>query len=207
MSFRSVWSRRRSGGYTSALLGDLPEIVVDSLQLHGPEYIAWKAHRSTGPRPGRPLPGLALGLLFIPLGLGGNFILLALAVVVALVTHFQAVPWWALLVMGVLVAVGEVVEALLAASSRRSTARRSRWGMLGAFVGGILGVIPGTAIAPIIGSILGSFVGSAAVHPSSSRLHRRNMKDRPSRRLGRAARQARGDIPQGFDRVPRSRPT
>lgn len=120
--------------------------------------------------------GLALGLLFIPLGLGGNFILLALAVVVALVTHFQAVPWWALLVMGALVAVGEVVEALLGSLVAKKYGA-SRWGMLGAFVGGILGVIPGTAIAPIIGSILGSFVGSAAGAILFEWLHRRNMKE------------------------------
>ena len=119
--------------------------------------------------------GLALGLLFIPLGLGGNFILLALALVVALVTHFHAVPWWALLVMGALVAVGEIVEATLGSLVAKKYGA-SRWGMLGAFVGGILGVIPGTAIAPIIGSILGSFLGSAAGAILFEWLHRRKMK-------------------------------
>jgi uncharacterized protein YqgC (DUF456 family) len=120
--------------------------------------------------------GLGVGLLFIPLGLGGNFILLALALVVALVTHFQAVPWWALLVMGGLVAVGEILEAILGSVVAKRYGA-SRWGMLGAFVGGILGVIPGTAIAPIIGSIVGSFVGAAAGAILFESIHRRSMKE------------------------------
>lgn len=120
--------------------------------------------------------GLAAGLICIPIGLGGNFVLLALALVVALATHFQAVPWWALLVLGALVALGEIVEAILGSLVAKKYGA-SRWGMLGAFVGGILGVIPGTAILPIIGSVLGSFAGAAVGAVLFEWLHRRSLKE------------------------------
>ena len=119
---------------------------------------------------------LLVGLIAIPLGLSGNFILLAAALVVAVVTRTEAVPVWALLTMGGLVVLGEILEALLGSL----TAKRygaSRWGMLGAFVGGILGVIPGTAVLPIIGSVIGSFIGAAVGAVLFEWIHRRSWKE------------------------------
>jgi uncharacterized protein YqgC (DUF456 family) len=120
--------------------------------------------------------GILAGLIAIPLGLGGNFFLLALALIVAVATRFHAVPWWALLVMGGLVVLGEILEATLGAL----TARRygaSRWGMLGAIVGGVLGMIPGTAVMPLIGTILGSFAGSVLGAILFEWIHRRNLAE------------------------------
>lgn len=105
--------------------------------------------------------GLLLGLLAIPIGIGGNFIVLALALIVALVTHFTAIGWAALAIMGGAVLVGEILETLLGALMARRFGA-SRWGMIGAIVGGLLGAVVGTAILPVIGSLIGSFVGSAA---------------------------------------------
>jgi uncharacterized protein YqgC (DUF456 family) len=103
---------------------------------------------------------LLAGLIAIPLGLSGNFIILGAALVVAIITHFTAVPIWALIVMAALVATGEIVESLLGSVMARRYGA-SKWGMLGAFVGGIAGAILGTPIAPIIGTIIGSFIGAA----------------------------------------------
>lgn len=104
--------------------------------------------------------GLLAGLLAIPLGIGGNFIVLGLAAVVAIATRFTSIGWMALGIMAAAVAVGEILESVLGvAMARRFGA--SRWGMIGAFVGGILGAILGTAALPVIGSVIGSFIGSA----------------------------------------------
>ena len=104
---------------------------------------------------------LLLGLLFIPLGLGGNFIILGAALVVALVTGFTQVGWWALGIMLGAVVAGEILEALLGSLVARKYGA-SKWGMLGAFVGGIAGAVVGTGVLPVIGSLAGSFVGAAA---------------------------------------------
>ncbi|MCA9728137.1 MAG: DUF456 domain-containing protein [Candidatus Eisenbacteria bacterium] len=105
--------------------------------------------------------GLLAGLLAIPLGLSGNFILLGLAVVVAIATKLQAIGWLALILMAVAVVAGEVVEALLGSLVARKYGA-SKWGMLGAFGGGLVGAALGTMILPVVGSILGSFLGAAA---------------------------------------------
>lgn len=104
---------------------------------------------------------LAAGLLAIPLGLGGNFILLGAGLVVGIVTGFREVGWIALAVAAIFVLLGELVEAVLGSLVAQRFGA-SRWGMLGAFVGGILGAIVGTAMLPVIGSLFGSFAGAAA---------------------------------------------
>lgn len=104
---------------------------------------------------------LLAGWIAIPLGLSGNFILLGAALVTALATRFTAVGWLALLIMGLAVVAGEVIEAFLGSL----TARRfgaSKHGMIGAFVGGLAGGVLGTTALPIIGSLIGSFAGAGA---------------------------------------------
>ncbi len=103
---------------------------------------------------------LVAGLIAIPLGLGGNFIILGAAIVVALVTKLTTVTLLALIVMAVAVIIGEIIESLLGSVMARRYGA-SKWGMIGAFVGGIAGAIISTPILPVIGSIIGSFVGSA----------------------------------------------
>ncbi len=103
---------------------------------------------------------LLCGLIAIPLGLGGNFILLAAAIIVAIVTKFQAVSLVALIVMLVVVVLGEIIESMLG-SYMAYKFGATRYGMIGAFAGGILGAVLGTPILPVIGSIAGSFIGAA----------------------------------------------
>ena len=104
---------------------------------------------------------LLVGLAAIPLGLGGNFIILVAAVALALATHFQMVSVSALLVMAAMVAAGEILEAILGSLFARRYGA-SKWGMAGAFAGGIIGAVPGTAVMPVLGSLVGSFLGAAA---------------------------------------------
>jgi uncharacterized protein YqgC (DUF456 family) len=89
------------------------------------------------------------GLIAIPLGLSGNFILLGLALIVAIVTKFQAISPWILGGMAVMVIIGEILEVLLASSMARRYGA-SKWGVIGAFVGGIVGAILGTPMCAVL---------------------------------------------------------
>ncbi|MBN1824812.1 MAG: DUF456 domain-containing protein [Candidatus Eisenbacteria bacterium] len=103
---------------------------------------------------------LLAGLLAIPLGLGGNFILLGAVVVVGIVTRFTLFSWVALLVLAALTAAGEVLEALLGSLVARRYGATG-WGMGGAFAGGLAGAAIGSVIFPLVGTLIGSFAGTA----------------------------------------------
>ncbi len=115
------------------------------------------------------------GLIAIPLGLSGNFIILGAALVVGVVTRLQVIGLWALVVMAIAVVIGELIESLLGSVMARRYGA-SKWGMLGAFVGGILGAILGTPLMPIIGTIIGSFVGAAACAVLFEWIHLRQIR-------------------------------
>jgi uncharacterized protein YqgC (DUF456 family) len=97
-------------------------------------------------------------LLTTVVGIAGNWILVGVAVVVALVTRFQAMTVWLLALCVGLAVVGEIVEAALGAVI---IARRGggRWGIIGSIVGGFAGVILGAGMAPPFGSVILGFVG------------------------------------------------
>ena len=57
--------------------------------------------------------GMLCCLILIPLGVPGNFILLALALLAAWLGSFQALSWLALGILAALVILAEVVAALL----------------------------------------------------------------------------------------------
>ncbi|MFH1681151.1 MAG: DUF456 domain-containing protein [Candidatus Eisenbacteria bacterium] len=103
---------------------------------------------------------LLAGLLAIPLGLSGNFVLLGAALLVAIVTRFHLIGIAALLVLAALVAVGEILEAVLGSVMTKKYGG-TRWGMVGAFVGGIVGAVAGTPLLPVIGTVIGAFAGTA----------------------------------------------
>jgi uncharacterized protein len=124
---------------------------------------------------------LLLGLAAIPLGLGGNFIILVAGLALGLATKFQVVSVSALVAMAGMVAAGEILEAVLGSLMARRLGA-SKWGMAGAFVGGIVGVFPGTAWLPILGSLVGSFVGAALGAILFEWWHRRQLD--PSLRAG-----------------------
>lgn len=103
--------------------------------------------------------GLVIGLLAIPLGLGGNFIILGCAVLLGVVTGFEQVGIWSLAAMAALAIIGEVIESVLGVFTVRKFGA-SRWAMLGTFVGGIGGAILGSPIMPVVGSLIGAFIGA-----------------------------------------------
>ncbi|MFH1278198.1 MAG: DUF456 domain-containing protein [Candidatus Eisenbacteria bacterium] len=103
---------------------------------------------------------LLAGLILIPLGLSGNFVILGAGLAAALITGFSTVGWIGLAVMAALVAVGEILEALLGSVMARRYGA-SKYGMIGAFAGGLLGAILGTPVMPVIGTVIGSFLGTA----------------------------------------------
>lgn len=104
---------------------------------------------------------LVAALLMIPLGLGGNFVLLGTALLIGFLTKFTVISVWVIAVFAILVILGEVVEAVLGSFVAQKFGA-SKWGMLGAFLGGLVGAVIGTAWLPIIGSLIGSFAGAAA---------------------------------------------
>ena len=117
---------------------------------------------------------LVVGLICIPLGLGGTFIILADALVLALVTRFESMGVWSLLIMAALAVLGEVIESFLGVFTVRRFGA-SKWAMLGTFIGGILGAALGTPIAPVIGTLIGAFVGSFAGAFLAEVAHRRQL--------------------------------
>jgi hypothetical protein len=101
------------------------------------------------------------GILAIVLGLSGNFILVALGLLVAWLgkfAHLSVGLWVALLALAV---VGEIVEAFLGVAAAR-TFGATRWGMIGTFLGGVAGAALGTLWIPVLGSLAGAVLGAFA---------------------------------------------
>ncbi|HEY7460715.1 MAG TPA: DUF456 domain-containing protein [Gemmatimonadota bacterium] len=104
---------------------------------------------------------LAVGLLLIPLGLPGLWVMVGAAVLHRVLGRSDelSLPFLALLVGLALVA--EAVEALLGVVAARRFGA-SRWGMWGAFLGGIAGALALSPIFPLVGTLVGAFVGAFA---------------------------------------------
>jgi uncharacterized protein YqgC (DUF456 family) len=102
---------------------------------------------------------LLVASLFVYLGLGGNFIVLGLALIHALVTGFDPIGWQLLLLLLGIALLGEGLEFLVG-TFYVAKKGASRAGVICAFVGGLLGAVAGSPLVPIVGAILGSFVGA-----------------------------------------------
>jgi uncharacterized protein YqgC (DUF456 family) len=102
-----------------------------------------------------------LSLFSMVVGIPGIWILVAVALIYALATHFTAMTWFYLLLCVGLAALGEIVESFLGVAM---VAKRGggKQGMLGTFLGGLLGAIIGAPLAPPLGSILLGFAGAFA---------------------------------------------
>ncbi|MFO7609469.1 MAG: DUF456 domain-containing protein [Candidatus Krumholzibacteriia bacterium] len=102
---------------------------------------------------------LVIASLFVYLGLGGNFIVLGLALLHALVTGFDPIGWPLLAVLLGIALLGEGIEFVVGTFwvARKGATRQ---GVIGAFAGGLLGAAVGNGVVPVIGAILGSFVGA-----------------------------------------------
>ncbi len=112
------------------------------------------------------LPGLLLGccsvigLLLIPLGLPGLWVMVLGIVGYGWLTDFHSVGVVTIAVAVGLALLGEVVEFWIGfrLTERYGGSRRAGWGAL---IGGIVGAAVGVPV-PIVGSVIGAFVGSFA---------------------------------------------
>lgn len=103
--------------------------------------------------------GLFVGLVVIPFGLAGTFIILLSAFFFAWISDFSTITWPFLAILLSIAIGAELVEFLLGALAARKHGSSS-WGIWGSIVGGFLGAVWGTALSPIIGTIFGAFIGA-----------------------------------------------
>jgi uncharacterized protein YqgC (DUF456 family) len=101
-----------------------------------------------------------VGLVLIPLGLPGLWVILLGIVGYGWLTDFQTMSATFLIVIVVLAILGEVFEAWIGFryAQKYGGSKRAGWGAL---IGGIVGAIIGVPV-PIIGSVIGGFAGAFA---------------------------------------------
>ena len=101
-----------------------------------------------------------LGLLLVPLGLPGLWVMVGGIVGYGWLTGFRSVGVATIGTVLGLAFLGEIVEWWLGFRLTRTFggSRRSAWGAL---VGGIVGAVLGVPV-PIVGSVIGAFLGSFA---------------------------------------------
>jgi uncharacterized protein len=99
-----------------------------------------------------------VGLLMIPFGLPGTWVILLGILGYGWLTNFQTLSVWFILLITVLALLGEVFETWIGFryAKRYGGSSRAGWGAL---VGGLVGAIVGVPI-PVIGSVIGGFVGA-----------------------------------------------
>jgi len=101
-----------------------------------------------------------VGLVLVPLGLPGLWIMVLGILGFGWLTDFRSVGVWTIgLVLG-LAFFGEVLETWIGFRLARRYGGSSRAGW-GALIGGIVGAIVGVPV-PVVGSVIGAFLGSFA---------------------------------------------
>lgn len=103
---------------------------------------------------------LLIGLIIIPLGLPGTWLMLIAGITYLLISPAAPFGWMVIVGCLVVAVVGEVLEFMFAAgyTKKYGGSNRAAWG---AIIGGLIGVVVGVPV-PIIGSIVGGFVGAFA---------------------------------------------
>src|SRR2546422_2858125 len=109
------------------------------------------------------------GLLLIPLGLPGLWLMVLGVLGYGWLTAFRSVGIGVMALVVGLALLGEVIEWWLGFrfAERYGGSRRAGWGAL---VGGLVGAAIGVPV-PIVGSVIGAFVGSFAGDRKSTRLN------------------------------------
>jgi uncharacterized protein YqgC (DUF456 family) len=103
--------------------------------------------------------GLALGLIVIPIGFAGTFIIVVDALIYAWIDRFETLTGPFIGILAAIALAAELVEFLLGAVAAKRYGS-SWWGIAGSIVGGIMGAVWGTAVSPIAGTIFGAFLGA-----------------------------------------------
>ncbi len=101
---------------------------------------------------------LLVGLVLVPLGLPGLWVMLLAIIGYGAVTNFQGLGVRTMVLAMTLAGVGELIEWWVGFkfARRYGGTRRAGWGAL---IGGLAGAMAGIPI-PVIGSVIGSFLGS-----------------------------------------------
>lgn len=104
------------------------------------------------------LASLLIGMVLIPLGLPGLWVMLLGLIGYGALTNFTTVGLTTLALAFGLAFLGEIIEWRVGYkyARRYGGSRRAGWGAL---IGGLAGAIAGLPV-PVIGSVLGSFLGS-----------------------------------------------
>lgn len=103
------------------------------------------------------LAGL-IGLLLIPLGLPGLWVMVGGVLAYGCLTDFRSIGVATIAIVLGIALLGEIIESWLGFrfAKRYGGSNRSGWGAL---VGGLIGAVIGVPVA-IIGSVIGAFIGS-----------------------------------------------
>ncbi|MFQ5675274.1 MAG: DUF456 family protein [bacterium] len=102
-----------------------------------------------------------LGVVIIPFGIPGTFVIVANAFIYGWLTEFSEVTWKFLGLLFLIALAVEVLEFFVGAATAGKFGA-SKLGMFGAIVGGFLGAIWGTGVVPLLGTLLGAFLGAFA---------------------------------------------
>jgi len=100
-----------------------------------------------------------IGIIIIPFGLPGTFVIVVDALIFAWLTNFQPITWEFLGILLGLSIIVELIEFFLSAAAAKKYGS-SKWGMWGAIIGGFFGAFLATPFAPILGTIFGAFIGA-----------------------------------------------
>lgn len=101
------------------------------------------------------------GIIIIPFGIPGTFVIVVNTLVFAWLTGFSEVTWKFLGLLLLMAVIMEVIEFFIGAATAGKYGA-SKLGMFGAIVGGFMGAIWGTSIVPLLGTLLGAFAGAFA---------------------------------------------
>ena len=99
-----------------------------------------------------------MGLLLIPIGLPGLWVMVLGFLVFGWLTQFRSESVATIFIVLALAFAGEVIESWLGFrfARRYGGSRRAGWGAL---LGGLVGALVGVPV-PVVGSVIGAFVGS-----------------------------------------------
>ncbi len=119
------------------------------------------------------------GLLVVPLGLPGLWVMLGAALLYSVVLPAGGIGAWTLLGAVALVMLAEVLEFTISGkyTRRYGGSRRASWG---AIVGGLVGAVVGVPI-PVIGSVLAAFAGAFVGAYIGERTMHRDVRGDPTR--------------------------
>lgn len=114
---------------------------------------------------------LLVGLVMIPLGLPGLWVMVGGILAYGWLTDFRTVGVGMIAIVLALAFLGEIVENWIGFryAKRYGGSTRSGWGaLIGGLVGAVIGV-PVAVIGSVIGAFLGSFIGAAVFELTYSR--------------------------------------